>query len=322
MAIAPVSGNASGNFGRAVISLLLRAVRTGPGTTPRPLPPAGIRGRARSPRGGEPRTVLSSMASPWPVSGGHSPPIHRTKQTSDCSGSSAANTRPKISCDVMPCVSGTGWPSRSGFAWPNRPIPARPTAPASMAHRATRSLSVRPCLGVPLRELICRQPGNHANKRATVERVNIPNVLNRQFDVAASNPVRCGDITYVWAQGRRHYLGGGPDPFTRCRPVILDASTHRRMDALTMVKAFAPVHPGPSRPGSCQISNPRGRLDFACLKEAFDRGVPAHMGTPGHSDCGRESGCRRPRCPTRLPRPDGHFPPAWGRGRQYARHPG
>jgi putative transposase len=42
--------------------------------------------------------------------------------------------------------------------------------------------------------LICKQHGNHAYKRATVERIDIPNVLNREFDVAAPNQVWCGDI--------------------------------------------------------------------------------------------------------------------------------
>ncbi|RRW87461.1 IS3 family transposase, partial [Pandoraea apista] len=50
--------------------------------------------------------------------------------------------------------------------------------------------------------LICKQPGSHAHKRATIERVDIPNRLNRQFVVEAPNRVWCGDITYVWAQGR------------------------------------------------------------------------------------------------------------------------
>lgn len=42
--------------------------------------------------------------------------------------------------------------------------------------------------------LICKQPGNHAYKRATVERIDIPNALNRQFDVAVQNQVWCGDM--------------------------------------------------------------------------------------------------------------------------------
>lgn len=35
--------------------------------------------------------------------------------------------------------------------------------------------------------LINKQPGSHAYKKATVERPDIPNVLDRQFTVAAPN---------------------------------------------------------------------------------------------------------------------------------------
>lgn len=54
--------------------------------------------------------------------------------------------------------------------------------------------------------LICKQPGPHKYKHATVERVDIPNTLSREFDVSEPNRVWCGDITYIWAQGRWHYL--------------------------------------------------------------------------------------------------------------------
>ena len=62
--------------------------------------------------------------------------------------------------------------------------------------------------------LICKQPGGHAYKQATVERVDIPNRLNRQFAVNAPNQVWCGDITYVWAQGRWYYLAAVLDLFS------------------------------------------------------------------------------------------------------------
>lgn len=54
--------------------------------------------------------------------------------------------------------------------------------------------------------LISKQPGSHVYKKATVERPDIPNTLNRAFDVKAPNQVWCGDITCVWAQGKWHYL--------------------------------------------------------------------------------------------------------------------
>jgi putative transposase len=54
--------------------------------------------------------------------------------------------------------------------------------------------------------LISKQPGSHAYRQATVERPDIPNTLNRAFEVSEPNQAWCGDITYIWAQGRWHYL--------------------------------------------------------------------------------------------------------------------
>jgi len=63
--------------------------------------------------------------------------------------------------------------------------------------------------------LVCKQTGSHAYKQATVERGDIPNHLNREFTVAAQNQVWCGDITYIWAQGRWYYLAVVLDLFAR-----------------------------------------------------------------------------------------------------------
>jgi len=63
--------------------------------------------------------------------------------------------------------------------------------------------------------LISKQPGSHAYKKATVERPDIPNVLDRGFNVTSPNKVWCGDITYVWAEGRWHYLAAVIDPCAR-----------------------------------------------------------------------------------------------------------
>jgi putative transposase len=54
--------------------------------------------------------------------------------------------------------------------------------------------------------LISKQPGSHAYKKATVERPDIPNILNREFDMQEPNQVWCGDITYIWVQGKWQYL--------------------------------------------------------------------------------------------------------------------
>lgn len=62
--------------------------------------------------------------------------------------------------------------------------------------------------------LVSKQPGSHAYKQATVERPDIPNRLNREFATGHPNQVWCGDITYVWAQGRWHYLAAVLDLHT------------------------------------------------------------------------------------------------------------
>ena len=48
-----------------------------------------------------------------------------------------------------------------------------------------------------------------------MERVDIPNHLNREFTVEAPNQVWFGVITYVWAQGRWYYLAMVLDLFAR-----------------------------------------------------------------------------------------------------------
>ncbi|MDX7874540.1 IS3 family transposase, partial [Aeromonas caviae] len=54
--------------------------------------------------------------------------------------------------------------------------------------------------------LVSKQPGAHRYQIARSERPDIPNLLAREFDVQQPNQVWCGDITYVWAGGRWHYL--------------------------------------------------------------------------------------------------------------------
>ncbi|MCA6943935.1 IS3 family transposase [Pseudomonas aeruginosa] len=63
--------------------------------------------------------------------------------------------------------------------------------------------------------LVSKQPGSHAYKQAKVERPDIPNRLNREFATEHPSQVWYGDITYVWAQGRWHYLAAVLDLHTR-----------------------------------------------------------------------------------------------------------
>jgi transposase InsO family protein len=60
-----------------------------------------------------------------------------------------------------------------------------------------------------------KQPGAHRYKVACSERPDIPNLLAREFDVPQPNQVWCGDITYVWAGGRWHYMAAVLDLHNR-----------------------------------------------------------------------------------------------------------
>ncbi|MBF8659623.1 IS3 family transposase [Pseudomonas putida] len=83
--------------------------------------------------------------------------------------------------------------------------------------------------------LVSKQPGSHAYKKATVERPDIPNILNRAFDVEAPNQVWCGEITYVWAQGTWHYLAVVLDLYARR---VVGWALSEKPDADLVVKAL------------------------------------------------------------------------------------
>lgn len=103
--------------------------------------------------------------------------------------------------------------------------------------------------------LICKQPGSHAYKQATVERIDIPNHLNRQFAVDAPNQIWCGDITYVWVQGCWHYLAAVLDLFTR-RVVGWAFST--RPDADLVVQALEMAYEQRGRPQGLLFHSDQG----------------------------------------------------------------
>ncbi len=109
--------------------------------------------------------------------------------------------------------------------------------------------------------LISKQPGSHAYKKATVERPDIPNTLNREFDVPEPNKVWCGDIAYIWAQGKWHYLA-----------VVMDLCARRIV-------------------GWALSGNPDADLVTKALDMAYEqRGKP--QGLLFHSDQGSQYGSR------------------------------
>jgi len=55
-------------------------------------------------------------------------------------------------------------------------------------------------------KLVSCQPGPHCYKKVEQPHMEIPNILERKFDVAAPNLFWCGDITYVWTGKAWSYL--------------------------------------------------------------------------------------------------------------------
>lgn len=93
--------------------------------------------------------------------------------------------------------------------------------------------------------LVSKQPGPHAYKQTTVERPDIPNILNREFDVPAPNQVWCGDITYIWAQGKWHYLAVVMDLYARR---VVDWALSNKPDADLVIKALDMAYEQRGRP--------------------------------------------------------------------------
>jgi len=103
--------------------------------------------------------------------------------------------------------------------------------------------------------LISKQPGPHAYKQATVERLDIPNVLNRQFDVEAPDQVWCGDITYIWTGTRWSYLAVVLDLYARR---VVGWSISNRPDADLTIKALEKAYEQRGRPGAVLFHSDQG----------------------------------------------------------------
>lgn len=103
--------------------------------------------------------------------------------------------------------------------------------------------------------LVSKQPGSHAYKQATVERPDIPNRLNRAFATKHPNQVWCGDITYVWAQGRWHYLAAVLDLHTRR---VIGWAFSAKPDAELVIKALDMAYEQRGRPQQVLFHSDQG----------------------------------------------------------------
>ena len=120
-------------------------------------------------------------------------------------------------------------------------------------------------------ELVSKQPGSHAYKKATVERLDIPNILNREFDVEAPNQVWCGDITYIWAQGKWHYLAVVLDLYARR---VVGWALSEKPDADLVVKALDVAYEQRGKPQGLLFHSDQGSQGgFNRSSQHLDRGV-------------------------------------------------
>ena len=103
--------------------------------------------------------------------------------------------------------------------------------------------------------LVSKQPGSHAYKQAEAERPDIPNHLDREFDVDAPNKVWCGDVTYIWADNRWHYLAVVLDLYRR-RVVGWALSTSP--DAQLAVKALENAYEQRGKPQGVMFHSDQG----------------------------------------------------------------
>ncbi|MEF0262700.1 IS3 family transposase [Pseudomonas aeruginosa] len=103
--------------------------------------------------------------------------------------------------------------------------------------------------------LVSKQPGSHAYKQATVERPDIPNRLNRKFATERPNQVWCGDITYIWAQGRWHYLAAVLDLHTRR---VIGWAFSAKPDAELVIKALDMAYEQRGRPQQVLFHSDQG----------------------------------------------------------------
>ncbi len=111
-----------------------------------------------------------------------------------------------------------------------------------------------------------------------MERPDVPNILNRAFDVEAPNQVWCGDITYVWTQGKWHYLVVVPDLYARR---VVGWALSEKPNADLVVKALDVANEQRGKPQGLLFHSDQGsqygsrqfrqRLWRSCMRQSMSR---------------------------------------------------
>lgn len=103
--------------------------------------------------------------------------------------------------------------------------------------------------------LISKQGGAHKYKLASHERPEIPNILERKFNVNQVNEVWCGDITYIWAGSKWCYLAVVLDLYSRC---VVGWAISRHPDASLVIKALDNAYEQRGRPKGILFHSDQG----------------------------------------------------------------
>lgn len=99
-------------------------------------------------------------------------------------------------------------------------------------------------------------------KTATVERPDIPNQLDRRFDVYTPNQVWYGDITYIWTGRRWHYLAMVLDLYSRR---VVGWAMLDKPDTRLTIKALDQAYEQRGRPQELMFHSDQG-VQYTSLK--------------------------------------------------------
>ena len=100
----------------------------------------------------------------------------------------------------------------------------------------------------------CQQP-KHRYKKGGIERVDIPNTLERQFTPSRPNQVWCGDVTYVWTGNRWAYLAVVLDLYAR---QVVGWSLSRAPDSELTTRALRHAFESRGRPMKLTFHSDQG----------------------------------------------------------------
>lgn len=100
----------------------------------------------------------------------------------------------------------------------------------------------------------CQVP-QHRYKRGGNEHLDIPNQLDRQFNVTEPNRVWCGDVTYIWTGKRWAYLAVVIDLFAR---KVVGWATSLSPDTALTLKALELAYEGRGKPSGLTFHSDQG----------------------------------------------------------------